>query len=365
MTRYRIAGAAALAASAALLATGCMGGGDSSADAPAPAATAPAASAAPIAVTPATPGNVVRAGADTPKNVAGALEGSHVVVIAFVVDGAADDASVAEAVREARSAEGGEAVDWFVYRVGKDRFGDLADVLGVTETPSVSVIGRDRVLVNQWSGLVDADIVRQSVSDAKDRPAANLAAAGAELGPSSTAGAALAKKVDAATAKAEGFRVKGSFAVAGAGSFDLTVTARRTPASWSGTFAGAGVRFEATGTAKGAHVRVVGASCWAEVPGTGIAPAAATDPGAGLAGATVGTPRREGALTLLEVTRGGQSVTYAIDRASGELREVRTQAGTLSFEALDTAPEMPDASPVCKDPSEALKGLPAALGGVS
>jgi hypothetical protein len=88
----------------------------------------------------------------------------------------ADDESVAEAVSEARSsASVATGVRWFVYNVGKDQFGDLADLLGVTGTPSVAVIGRDRVLANLWSGLIDADILRQSVSDAKDTAAENLA----------------------------------------------------------------------------------------------------------------------------------------------------------------------------------------------
>ena len=163
---------AALAASAALLA-GCGGGGDS-ADALPPAATAPAASAAPVAVAAVGLGGAVTAGPTTPKPVAKALAGSDVVVVSFVVKGVADDDSVVAAIAEVRSdARASADVAFFDYAVGNDKFGDLADRLGVTGTPSVAVIGRDRTLINLWTGLVDADILRQSISDAADTAAAH------------------------------------------------------------------------------------------------------------------------------------------------------------------------------------------------
>jgi len=58
-------------------------------------------------------------------------------------------------------------VRWFVYRVTPGAaFGDLADRLGVTGTPAVAVIGRDRTLVNRWVGLIDDAMLRQAVNDA-------------------------------------------------------------------------------------------------------------------------------------------------------------------------------------------------------
>ena len=162
----------ALAASLALIAAGC-GGGGGTADAP-PSATAPAAAAAPVAVAAVGLGGTVTPGPKTPKAVAKALAGSGVVVISFVVKDAADDASVAAALAEVRSdSRARTGVSFFDYTVGSDDFGDLADLLGVTGTPSVAVIGRDRTLVNLWTGLVDADILRQSISDAADTTAAH------------------------------------------------------------------------------------------------------------------------------------------------------------------------------------------------
>ena len=165
---------AALAVSAARLGSGCGGGGDS-ADV-APAATAPAA-AVPVAVASVAPGQPVAAGPNTPKNVARALAGSKVVVVAFLVKGTADDDDVAAAIRSVRGdRRWTEGTEFFVYNVGKDKFGDLADLLGATGTPAVAVIGRDRILANMWTGLVDAEILRQSIADAADTTAKNRSA---------------------------------------------------------------------------------------------------------------------------------------------------------------------------------------------
>jgi hypothetical protein len=174
--RRLLALAAALAVSSALVA-GC--GGRSSADALPPAATAPAAAAAPVAVAAVDVGGTVASGPETPKPVAKALTGSGVVVVSFVLKGAADDDSVAAAIAAVRAdAHSTSGVTFFDYTVGADAFGDLADRLGVTGTPSVAVIGRDRTLVNLWTGLVDADTLRQSISDAADTAAAHPGAPG-------------------------------------------------------------------------------------------------------------------------------------------------------------------------------------------
>ena len=172
--RRLLATGAALAASA-LIVAGCGGGGSGdSADSADPSATAPAAVAAPVAVSAVGVGGTVTAGPTTPKPVAAALTGSGVVVVSFVNPGVADDDSVASAFAEVRSdPHANRGVAFFQYRVGRDAFGDLADRLGVNGTPSVAVIGRDRTLVNLWSGLIDAEILRQSIADAQDTVAAH------------------------------------------------------------------------------------------------------------------------------------------------------------------------------------------------
>ncbi len=188
MTRHRIA-AAAVAASIALLASGCGMGGDGDAgDAAPPAATAPSSVAAPVAVAPATLGGAVRAGADTPKDVAAALKGSDVIVVAFLNGKAADDQKVAKAVGDAQAdTVTSEGTRFFVYTLGKKQFGDLADLLGVEGTPSVAVIGRDRNLANLFTGLIDGDILRQAIWDAGDTAAKNISPSKAKTGTSTAA----------------------------------------------------------------------------------------------------------------------------------------------------------------------------------
>jgi hypothetical protein len=373
VSRRRALGALALASAAAVLATGCSGGGDgSSADLP-PAGTAPAAVAAPVAVAAVPPGGTVTAGPRTPKPVAKALAGSKVVVVAFVVDGPADDANVAAAVRAVRGERLARQADFFVYRVGKDKFGDLADLLGVTGTPSVAVIARDRTLANLWTGLTDAEILRQSISDAADTAAANrgAAAAGGNAGGpvGHPEGIALAERANASFTDVPGIAVSGEFPVPNAGTIAVEGELRLTAGvvdGMHGTYSMAGARFEMVASGGAAGIRVDGASCWAQLPGASGAAQATPDPVVLLAGGTrVSAPRREGANDLIDVSAGGRTATYAIDRASGELREMRSAEGTVAFRALDTAPELPDATPVCDDPTDALEGLPEALGGIS
>jgi len=173
MRRLAPVGAAVVVA-AALVVAGCGGGGDSSADATPVAGTAPVAAAAPVAVASVSPGSPVTAGPKTPKDVAAALKGSKVVVIAFLVKGTADDDDVAAALKTVQGDRlSRNSAKFFIYNVGSDKFGDLADLLGANGTPSVAVIGRDRILTNMWSGLVDAPILRQSILDAADTAAAH------------------------------------------------------------------------------------------------------------------------------------------------------------------------------------------------
>ena len=133
-----------------------------------------AAGVTPTASTGISAGDLVQPGRSTPRVVSRAINGRQAVVVAFLMPGAADDDMVASALRQVRSSRGMRTgVRYFVYRLGQaSRFGDLPEVLGVTVTPSVAVIGRDRKLMHRWSGLVDADVLSQSISDAMVTPPA-------------------------------------------------------------------------------------------------------------------------------------------------------------------------------------------------
>ena len=161
MRRHSRAAIAALAA-AALLALGSACGEDPSAS----VVTPPQGEPSPTVVNPVGVGGVVTPGPATPAAVTRALAKDEIIVIGFLIDGAAEDARVADALDRV---EGDGRAHVFVYGVGNSQgFGDLADLLGVTGTPTVAVIGADGTLRNRLTGLVDAEVLRQSVADARD-----------------------------------------------------------------------------------------------------------------------------------------------------------------------------------------------------
>lgn len=149
------------------LVAGCGGGTAATAVAD-PSANAAALASVPRVSRPTAPGDVVRPGPGTPKAVAQALTKGQAVVVAFLMPGVADDDAVRQALRTAKSSPVGRGVKVFTYTLrDSKRFGDLPELLDVTITPSVIVIGRDRRMINLFRGLSDADLIRQAMSDAK------------------------------------------------------------------------------------------------------------------------------------------------------------------------------------------------------
>lgn len=159
-----------LACGALAFAAGCGGDGDS---AGAGAATTPAPAAAPavpVRSGPLAPGDAITPAADTPARVARALRTGRPVVIAFLLGGVADDDAVRAALRDvSTSGPTRRGVEYVIYDVASQRdFGDLPGLLDVTGTPTVVVVARDRTIVNVWTGLVDAEMLRQSVVQAQE-----------------------------------------------------------------------------------------------------------------------------------------------------------------------------------------------------
>jgi hypothetical protein len=155
---------AALAASAAALASIAAGCGGAAQE---PAPLPPVPSGTTASATPISPGQVLTASPTTPRAVARALAGREVVVMAFLDREAADDATVAAALRRT-SHMARRGVHYFTYSVGApNRAGDLLARLNVVESPTVAVIGPSGRLTNLWTGLVDASLLRQSIADAK------------------------------------------------------------------------------------------------------------------------------------------------------------------------------------------------------
>lgn len=164
------------AAGAAVLALAGCASEDTSAGAAqtAPVVTAPTGTAAvtpsaPARSGPLTQGEQIAATVDSPKAFATALKQHRPIVVAFLLRGIADDDYVEDAITAVRGNGLGRGVTFLTWDVERQKaFGNLPTILNVSSTPSVTVIGRDGRLVNQWNGLVDEKMLRQAVSDAKD-----------------------------------------------------------------------------------------------------------------------------------------------------------------------------------------------------
>lgn len=352
----RVIGLGAAVAASALLVAGCGGGGSgSSAETADPAATAPTSVAAPVAVAAVGVGGTVTAGPTTPKPVAAALKGSGVVVVAFVNKGVADDDSVASAFAQVRSdPHANRGVAFFQYVVGKDAMGDLADRLGVTGTPSVAVIGRDRTLVNLWSGLIDADILRQSIADAADTVAAHPGAAPvSSSGPSgNAAGIALAKKVNASYRSVPGVSFTVGFTAKDGSKGEFTGSVKftageRTDTVLSGTVGA--TKLDLVGIGANHYGRPEGQACWVQRPAED-----AGSPFVTLKGHRFSAPRTVGQEIVLRSV-GPDSVgkvmpiTYRVDAVTLHVKSFRDADSHGTFTVLDAAPVIPEPSPICGD----------------
>ncbi len=150
------------------IAAGCGGDDARPREATGATSTAPTTDRVALPAPEVRPGGQVQAGRGTPAPVAAALRGNRVVVVAFLMAAPADDRAVARALAQVRADPAyRRAAQFFTYRVAADGgFGDLADQLGVTGTPAVAVIGRDRRLTNRFEGLADATMIRQAINDA-------------------------------------------------------------------------------------------------------------------------------------------------------------------------------------------------------
>ena len=99
-----------------------------------------------------------------PAGVRRALAGKRTVVLFFSQRGSADDAATARAVASLRGRRGVE-----VFSAPISRLADYQAViggLGVTQAPSVVIVGRDRA-ARLIEGFVDAETLAQQVADAR------------------------------------------------------------------------------------------------------------------------------------------------------------------------------------------------------
>jgi hypothetical protein len=104
------------------------------------------------------------AAAGLPRRVTRALERRKVVVLFFFQPGASDDAATAGSVRGLRKRKSVAVFSDRIKDVG--RYGPLVGGVGVSQAPSIVIIGRDR-RARLLQGFVDAKTLAQEISDAR------------------------------------------------------------------------------------------------------------------------------------------------------------------------------------------------------
>jgi hypothetical protein len=281
----------------------------------------------------------------TPAVVKTALHSSGPVVVAFLLPGITEDEIVQKRLDRLQRSGGFRDTKFIVYRItGKTKLGDLPAMFAIKYTPAVAVIQGDDKLSNVWRGLVDEDIIAQSLIDARNAVPHALKVTPRKGKPSGNpAGIALAKKVNAAYAKVPGVSIK---ATGRLGQVRLVDGRERV---FSATISSAGKTVAVVGNPTGLYSQANGARCWTrstnpkDIAGLGEKMIA-------LQGVEFGKPvtSKDGktktlvAKDLLKQNGGGQ-VTYTIDAASSRIRS----GNTVTYTTLAKAPVMPKPDIIC------------------
>lgn len=142
---------------------GGSGGGSTPTASTPPAVTSPFQTATATAA-----GQRVVVDAHTPPAFADALRNEQVIVVGFVVPGVADSDEESAAIAGLASpTEAVPGVKYLVYDTEEPQtYGDLATILGVSDTPTVVIIGSNGKIANQWTGFVDAGVISAGIDHA-------------------------------------------------------------------------------------------------------------------------------------------------------------------------------------------------------
>lgn len=303
-------------------------------------------------------GDVVKPGKETPAVVTSALKGNSSVVIAFLLPGITEDEIVQKRLNALQKEGKFRDTKFIVYRItGKTKLGDLPQMFDVKYTPAVAVIQGDDKLSNVWRGLVDEDIIAQSLIDARGaipQPIKVPALKGVASGDK--AGIALAKKVNAAYAKVPGVGVQFKGSVAGVegaeGTGNIRLVDGKQRVFGMKVAAGAGA-VEIVGNPTGLYTKADGTECWIR---TTNPKAIASLGGAAIPtqGVRFGKPAKDKAgksLTLVgtDLLRqyGGGKSTYTIDAKTFQITTVAQGANTATYTTLDKAPKLSQVDKIC------------------
>lgn len=303
---------------------------------------------------PAEPGMQFVPSKTTPAAVKAALQGEHPVVVAFLLPGITEDEIVQKRLNNLQKEAKFRDAKFVIYRVQKKtKLGDLPDRLDIRYTPAVAVFQSDDKLSNVWRGLVDEDIIAQSLLDARDAvPHALRALDDLDDPTGDAAGIALAKKVNASYAKAKGVSMNGKAILSGA-PVDLAFSARLVDGvvrADGGTATVASEKAQIFTNITGAYRFVEGAACWQRSSslksireiGDGVIQ---------LGGTSFGKPvKKDGNWTLPSKDAAGIVVNYLIDGKTNQVTQATFgKAGkyAVKFATLDKAPTLTKPDKLC------------------
>ncbi len=295
---------------------------------------------------------------ETPAVITTALQSSGPVVVAFLLPGITEDEIVQKRLNTLQRKSGFRDTKFIVYRItGKTKLGDLPAMFDITYTPAVAVIQGDDKLSNVWRGMVDEDIIAQSLIDARaavPQPLKVTPRKGTASGDA--AGIALARKVDAAYAKVPGVALKFKGGIGGVAGAEGTGQVRLVDGKqrlFAAKVQAPGKAVELVVNPTGLYTKADGALCWTRTANAKVV-AALGDAAIPLQGVRFDKPVRakNGAtLTLVGKDRlgqyGGGKITYTVDAKSSLLISVTQRGESSTYSALDKAPKFTAPDTIC------------------
>jgi len=305
-----------------------------------------------------TKGERVVAGKQTPPVVRRALRSGGPVVVAFLLPGMTEDEIVQRRLNNLQREGKFKDTEFIVYRItNRTKLGNLPTLFDVKYTPAVAVIQGDDKLSNVWRGLVDEDIIAQSLLDARaavPQPVRTEARKGVASGDA--AGIALASRVNARYAKVPGVAVEFSGAIPGVGPATGSGRIRLVDGKqrlFGATLTAVGKNAQLFVNRTGLYAKTAGAACWTRNASL-KAVRSLGDPAIPVAGVRFGKPvKSKDGKTLTLTARdmlgqyGGGSVVYTVDAATFDLLSTVQGKSRQTFKALGAAPALVKPDTVC------------------
>ena len=303
-------------------------------------------------------GDKVVPGKETPAVIKTALRGSGPVVVAFLLPGITEDEIVQKRLNTLQRKGAFRDTKFIVYRItGKTKLGDLPTMFDVTYTPAVAVIQGDDKLSNVWRGMVDEDIIAQSLLDARAAVPQRLKVTPRKgTASGNPAGIALAKKVNAAYAKVPGISIKATGKIAGVTGAEGTGQVRLVDGKqrlFGATISAAGKTVELVGNPTGLYSKLNGAVCWTRTTNpkdiAGLGEAVIPLQGVRFGKPTTGKNGTTVTLIAKDMLNqyGGGTMTYTIDAKSSHVTSVQGAGNSSTYATLDKTPVLPKPGKLC------------------